>query len=105
MDNSYKEKVTGTGAAITIKPGFEPSYIKVINIEGLCTLEFVPDAMSAGYGYKVLTGIDSTTDTVSLHSYITTGGITISEDKVSFTIGTDTDINVNGEDLVVIAIR
>lgn len=108
MDISYSEKVTGTGAAITIKPGFKPSYIKVINVEGLCTLEFVPGAMDAGKGYKVLTGIAAVGEgaaTVSLHSFIASGGITINEDKVSFTIGTDTDINVSGEDLVVVAIR
>jgi len=104
MDRLHTQKVTGTGAAVTITPGFAPSYIRVINIEGLCTLDYTV-AMGAGKGYKILTGINATADTVSLHSLIASGGITVDTDGVSFTIGADTDINVNGEDLIVISFR
>ena len=86
----------GTGAAIAVTLGFRPKYVKVINVEGKAMLEFV-DTMAAGKGYKILTGIDDTTDTVSLHSYIASGGITLND--YGFSIGTDTDINVSGEEL------
>ena len=97
MDNTHIELKTGTGAAITIKPGFKPSYIKVINIEGLCTLEHTPGKMDAGKGWKQITA--------GTGSYISTGGITMNDDGLSFSIGTDADINVSGEDLVVICLR
>lgn len=100
----YTEKVAGTGAAISITgAGFKPSVVEVINAEGLCTLKHTKD-MAAASGYKVLTGIDTTSaDTVSKHSFISSGGITLTDRGC--TIGTDTDINVSGEDLYVICYR
>jgi hypothetical protein len=105
MDLMYTVTVKGTGAAITISPKFTPQYIKVINLTGLCTLEWTSD-MGAGKGFKVLTGIDGTSaDTVSLMSYISTKGITMDSNGRDFTIGTDTDINVNNETLIVCCFR
>ena len=105
MDYMYKTTVEGTGAAITISPKFTPQYIKVINLDGLCTLEWTSD-MGAGKGFKVLTGIDATaSDTVSLMSYIATLGITMDDNGRQFTIGADTDINVAGETLIVCCFR
>lgn len=91
-------KITGTGSAITIKIGFDPTVVDLFNAEGLCFLHWT-SAMGAGYGYKVLTGIDATADTVSKHSFISTGGVTVTAGGAGFTIGTDSDINVNGEDI------
>lgn len=105
MDYMYKTTVEGTGAAITISPKFTPQYIKVINIDGLCTLEWTSD-MGAGKGFKVLTGIDATAaDTVSLMSYISSKGITMDDNGRQFTIGADTDINVDKETLIVCCFR
>lgn len=100
MDNMYTTTVEGTGAAITISPMFTPQYIRVINLDGKCTLEWTSD-MGAGKGFKILTGIDATTDTVSKMSYINSGGITMDSNGRQFTIGTDSDINVNAETLIV----
>lgn len=99
-DNFYTKTQDGTGALITFNCGFKPRYVKVLNVEGKATLEFV-DTMAAGKGYKVLTGIDAAIDTVSLHSYIESNGITLLD--YGFTLGTDSDVNVNGEELHVIA--
>ena len=96
----YTKTQDGTGALITVNCGFKPKFIQVLNVEGKATLTFT-STMAAGKGYKVLTGIDATTDTVSLHSYISSGGITLYD--TYFTIGTDADINVNGEELHIIA--
>ena len=104
MDFMYKTTVEGTGAAITISPMFTPQYIKVINLDGLCTLEWTSD-MGAGKGFKVLTGIDASTDTVSKMSYISSGGITMDSNGRQFTIGTDSDVNVNAETLIVLCFR
>lgn len=103
-NDMYTAKIAGTGAAITVKPGFSPRYVRIINTEGLCTLEWTKD-LTDGYGYKILTGINATADTVSLQSLISTGGITPDGDGLSFSIGADTDVNVSGEDLLVIAFR
>ena len=98
----HTEKKTGTGAAITITAGFKPSYVEVLNAEGLCLLKHNA-GMAAASGYKILTGIDATSDTVSKHSFISSNGITLTD--TGCTIGTDTDINVNGEDLYVTCFR
>ena len=100
----YTEKVTGTGAVITIDDaGFKPSVVEILNAEGLCTLKHTKD-MAAASGYKIKTGIDTTSaDTVSVHSFISSGGVTLTDRGC--TIGTDSDVNVNGEDLYVICYR
>lgn len=104
MDLMYTVTVKGTGALITISPKFTPQYIEVINLDGLCLLKWTAD-MGAGKGYKIKSGIDATADTVSVHSYISTKGITMDSNGRDFTIGTDADINVNGETLIVNCFR
>ena len=104
MDLMYKTTVEGTGAAITISPKFTPQYIRVINLDGLCTLEWTSD-MGAGKGFKTLTGIDASPDTVSRMIYISSGGITMDDNGRDFTIGADTDVNVNAETLIVCCFR
>ena len=83
---------------------FTPQYIRVINLDGKCTLEWTSD-MGAGKGFKILTGIDATADTVSKMSYISSGGITMDSNERQFTIGTDSDVNVNAETLIVLCFR
>lgn len=94
-------KVTGTGAAINVNCGFIPRKVKLMNVTGRCVLEW-NDQMANGYGYKIPTGIDATADVVSLHSYITTGGITkgTRTTLLGFIIGTDADVNVDGESII-----
>ena len=104
MDYMYTVTKEGTGAAITISPKFTPQYIEVINLDGLCLLKWTSD-MGAGKGFKILTGINATADTVSVMSYISSKGITMDSNGRDFTIGADTDINVNGETLIVNCFR
>jgi len=103
--------VIGTGAEIKIYTGFYPKNIKILNTEGLCTLEWIKN-MDAGAGLKIVDSGSGTTDI----SFITTGGITIMGPGdydstktpyagVGFIIGTDSDINVSGEDLYFVAYR
>jgi hypothetical protein len=99
---THIQTVEGTGAAISITCGFKPSLVKIINIDGKASLEHT-SSMADASGYKVLTGIDDTADTVSLHSFITSGGVTLT--TMGFTIGADTDVNVNGETIHVYAVR
>ena len=101
-DMMYQAKVAGTGAAITVNCYFKPRYIRIINSEGLCTLEW-SYGMGDAAGFKILTGINATTDTPSVMSLISSGGITV--DERSFSIGTDSDVNVSGEDLYIQAWR
>jgi len=95
--------VEGTGAAINITVGFIPKIVKVINIDGDAVLMW-NDQMADAAGYKILTGIDDSADTVSIHQLISSNGITpIDGDhdtKSGFTIGADADVNVNGETIV-----
>lgn len=97
-----------TSTVLSISVGFKPKGIIAINVDGGAML-FWNDSLGDGDGYKVLTGIDAATDTVSLHSLITSNGITAVDgdnDTVSgFTIGTDSDINQTGETIIWFAFR
>lgn len=103
MDFIKTGTVEGTGALISIAVGFKPKIVKLINVDGRAML-FWNERLGDGDGYKVLTGIDATADTVSLHSLITSNGVTAvdgdHDTKSGFTIGTDSDINVNGETII-----
>lgn len=81
--------VVGTGAEIEIKKGlidFKPRVIRLFNVTGLVTAEFV-EPMPDASALKRVTAGDLT--------YITTLGIT--PFFQGFKIGADTDINVAGE--------
>lgn len=87
---------TGTAAAISITTGFQPRYVKVVNVTaastGLVVMEWF-EGMSDANGIK--TYDEGTSETgVTL---ITTLGITPS--ATGFTIGLDTDLNVTSEQL------
>lgn len=96
--------VEGTGAALQINVGFKPSWVKILNIDGLASLEWVA-SMADASGVKVITA-----GTMSL---ITSNGITpLQTDQVGstagksgFTLGADTDVNVSGETIHWIAGR
>lgn len=93
--------VEGTGAAISVTLGFIPNYVKLMNIDGIAMLEWTPE-IGAGKGLKTA---DSGTAKCDI-SYISTGGVTVSastDTYIGFSIGTDTDINVNGETICWVA--
>lgn len=94
---TYTGSVTGTGAALDVtKLGFRPRYVKIWNVAsgGLCSLEWI-DKMPDAYGFKELNH-----DTAQ-RSYLTSNGITPLSN--GFTIGADTDLNVDGEQIYFIA--
>lgn len=90
--------VEGTGAAITINCGFVPLYIRIINIDGDATFEWV-SGMPTVEAFKDLpTGV---------MAQMASGGITVNDyddTSMGFSIGADTDVNVNGETLFYMAL-
>jgi len=101
--------VEGTGAAINVKCGFKPRYVKLFNVDDagskMPILEW-HDQLGAGYGIKWLIGTTYTTPSI-----ITSLGITLycgsdaDGDGQGFTIGADTDVNVSAETILWIALR
>lgn len=86
--------IRGTGADLEVqKIGFRPSYVRIVNVTDPVTLEHF-EGMGDASGFK---HIDAT------QSFITTLGITLTED--GFTLGADTDVNVDGEALWIVAWR
>lgn len=92
--------VEGTGSALTVIIGFEPSWVRVLNIDGLATLEWT-DSMADAEGLKEVTA--------GTKSFITSDGITPTTVTVAapgpdmpghnagFIIGADADVNVAAE--------
>lgn len=90
--------VEGTGAAINISCGFTPSHVRVVNFDDPTTMEWFA-GMGAAAGVKLtdapaLTKI--TSNGISTYAGSDTPG---SEAGKGFTIGADTDLNVDGETL------
>jgi len=78
---------TGTGADIEIrKVGFRPNRVKLINVDGLATAEWIK-GMADDSALKEITA--------GTKSLIDTNGITPLSD--GFALGADTDLNVDGE--------
>ncbi|WP_395452848.1 hypothetical protein ACHMW5_02335 [Azospirillum melinis] len=104
--------VNGTGAAINVSLGWQPDYVKLINIADAGSLdpmmEWTSD-MPAAAGIKYLRIADNATTANKSHAYVTTGGVSVYAGSTSagegFTIGADTDINASGEKIVWIAMR
>jgi hypothetical protein len=87
-------KVDSTGAAISVTTGFKPSVVLLYNVGGLVNAEWF-DGMGDGKALKQVTA--------GTISFISSGGITLSEN--GFSIGTDSDINpAGGEDIYYLAI-
>ena len=81
---------TGTGAALNVSLGFEPDHVRIVNDTAGAALEWY-SSMTAGHGYKRVaagTGTKITSGGISTYTGSTTAGR-------GFTLGTDTDINVN----------
>lgn len=104
--------VTGTGAAINVSLGWQPDYVKVMNIADAGNLdpiiEWTSD-MPAAAGMKFLRIVDNATTANKSHAYVTSNGITAYAGSASagegFTIGADADLNATGEKIVWIAMR
>jgi len=104
--------VTGTGSAINVSLGWIPDYVKVYNENDAGSLWPTIEwwrGMSDGHALKGLKVIDSGSSGNASQAKITSGGISqYSGDTThapGFTIGTDTDINANGEAVFYIAVR
>jgi hypothetical protein len=79
--------IDGTGSALQVRTvGFRPSTVRLFNTGGLVTAEW-SDTMPDDAAVKRVTAGDMT--------YIVEDGITPLSN--GFTIGADTDINVDGE--------
>lgn len=89
--------VEGTGAAISVTLGFAPKYVQINNVDGNC-FGFWYKGLGDGDAQKVVDSGVGTTDV----SLITSNGIT--DTATGFTIGTDTNLNANGETLFWLAI-
>jgi hypothetical protein len=78
---------TGTGAAINVRTvGFRPKRVEIVNRGGVCFAVWfapMPDASAMK------------TVTAGTTSFVTSGGITPLSN--GFTLGADTDLNVDGE--------
>jgi len=85
---------TGTAAAFKITTGFQPRYVKVVNVAATGSQVEWFEGMDDAYGMKRVAAGDMT--------LITSLGITVAAD--GFTIGLDIDLNVTSEQLYWIAI-
>lgn len=105
MNEAFFKTMDGTGANIDIACGFVPAYVKVVNIEST-TMEELEwfKGMADASAIKHVTGTVARTKITSL-------GITPLNDSSSstgekgFRIGADTDVNVAGETIVIMALR
>jgi hypothetical protein len=99
--------VIGTGAAINVKCGFVPRYVKLQNYTdtNFPKLEWYK-GMTAAYGFLEKTGT-----TYIARTLITSGGISeyagsdAAGEGQGFTIGADTDINGAADVIYYIAVR
>lgn len=85
--------VEGTGSALNVQCGFQPTIVKVTNIDGDAEMEWT-DQYADGTAYKTIA--DGTS------ALIATGGVTpyagtAASDSEGFTIGADTDVNAAAE--------
>lgn len=86
-------KFYGTGANKDVRSvGFRPSKVELINLSSHDKLTWV-DVLADGYGHKQIAAGTS--------SLITSAGITPLSD--GFRLGTDTDMNVDGEEVMFVA--
>jgi hypothetical protein len=80
----------GTGANLDVKSvGFRPRKVQLWNVASGDRMTWV-ESMPSGYGFKEVAA--------GAGSYVTTGGISPLVD--GFRLGTDSDMNVNGESLI-----
>lgn len=85
--------VEGTGAALNIQCGFTPAHVRVLNVDGLATMEWTSD-FADGTALKTVTaGTMSLAGSNGITPYAGTAG----GDSAGFTIGADADVNVSAE--------
>lgn len=94
--------VTGTGAAINVPLGFNPTFVQVLNLTSatLEQLEWFSGMAEASAIKTVAGGTRTKITTLGISTYA--GSTTESS---GFTIGADTDVNVAAEVIAYIAIR
>ena len=91
--------VEGTGAAINIPIGFQPDYVRVVNVESADTMEWFRGMANAS-GIKTVAAGTKTLPVAN--------GISALNSKTSgegFVIGADADVNVAGETIRFFATR
>lgn len=89
--------VEGTGSALNVSMGFQPSYVHLMNIDGNAELHQVL-AEAKAQKRTAATFSNPTSNIISAF----TGSSTAGE---GFTIGADADINVSGETIKYVAVR
>lgn len=87
--------VEGTGAALNVQLGFKPTRVTIFNEDGLCQLDWF-NSMADNHGLKRITA--GTMSKITSNGIATYDG-TAAGEAAGFTIGADTDVNVNGETL------
>ena len=99
MNENGVFSIKGTGAAIKLKVGFPPAKVEVINLTSA-----TKPAMA---WYRGMAAASAIKNLNAGRSQITTNGITLNPDgeEQGITIGADTDVNVAGNDLLVIVER
>jgi len=111
-NNVVVGSVEGTGAAINVELGFVPKYVKVFNSDDagslFCTLEWF-SGMAAASGLKTTSIADNGSTTLKSSEKISSNGISeyagTEATSPGFTIGADTDVNVDSETMFYMAIR
>lgn len=95
--------VEGTGAAINIECGFNPDYVKVLNIDSatLEELEWFKGMADASAIKKTGTPTRTKITTLGISAYAGVSG----SNSLGFTIGADLDVNVVAETIYYLAIR
>lgn len=86
----------GTVAAYSFTTGFKPRYIRALNTDGLCIMEWI-EGMADASAVKTVDSGSNQTDV----THVTSNGITVSD--TGFTFGLDTDMNVSDEQVYLIA--
>ena len=84
----------GTGSEITVdKVGFKPKVVKLYNTDGNCSAVHT-ELMDPAAMQKTVDSGSGATDI----SLVSSGGVTLRTN--GFSLGADSDLNVNGEELI-----
>jgi hypothetical protein len=105
--------VEGTGSAINVECGFQPDYVKCVNIDDAGGLDPVLEwinGMGAGTGLLWLKTVDSGATGNASHDLLSSDGITAyagaeAANSEGFTIGANANLNASGETIIWVAMR
>lgn len=105
MNEHFYKVQDGTGANIDVFCGFVPAHVSVVNIES-ATIEQLDwyRGMANASAIKTVTGTVARTKITTL-GITPLGAAATDTTEQGFRIGADTDVNVNGETIVIIAKR